>query len=212
MYGTDVYLDIKFLTRVKFNRMLRLMVTCSHGMDILMYFVTSKGNIVDVGFFRPHKSTRYIFEVMVSKKLIPHSTIVFLTHANGGFKANKVDVKLYELGNPIKIKIEENISEDGVDPGDEIELSIRGRPGAFIALAAYDQRFLQYTNHRIYIQYSYHDIFLNNIWYMFNSFHSHKSMDYYVLGVTEAGYFKRTTTLFNKGKLNVLKEQRVSQY
>ncbi|XP_050093895.1 uncharacterized protein LOC126576632 [Anopheles aquasalis] len=169
MEGTDMYLDVMFLTRVKFNRMMTLLVTCSHGMDRLMYFIISKGNIIDVGFFRPNQRTRYTFQILVSKKLIPESMLYLIASANGRVKLSRIRVMVNEFGNPIEIKIEENISEDGIDPGDEFELSIRGRPGAFIALIAYDRRFMQYMAQRRRI--SYHDIYHSDVWLMFSKFH-----------------------------------------
>ncbi|XP_050093891.1 uncharacterized protein LOC126576629 [Anopheles aquasalis] len=159
---SDIYLDIKLLARLKFNRMMRLMIACTHGMDVLVYFAISKGHVVDVGFFRPNQRTRYYVQILVSNKLIPRSKLVFLAYTNGVFRSNFLDVSVRELGNPIEIKIEENIGEDGVDPGDEFELSIRGRPGAFVALASYDQRLMQYRTRGL--KQKYHDIFLDDIW------------------------------------------------
>ncbi|XP_050093894.1 uncharacterized protein LOC126576631 [Anopheles aquasalis] len=161
--GSEVYVDVKQLTRVKFNRMLRLMVTCSHGMDILMYYIISKGSIVDIGFFRPNQRIRYTFQILVSKELTPVSMIYLIASANGKFATNYISFTVREFVNPIEIKIEENISDDGVDLGDEIELSIRGRPGSFVALAAYVHRFMQHSKH--------HDIFYTDVWYLFNKLH-----------------------------------------
>uniref|UniRef100_A0A8W7K2I2 Alpha-2-macroglobulin domain-containing protein n=1 Tax=Anopheles albimanus TaxID=7167 RepID=A0A8W7K2I2_ANOAL len=152
-------------TNVKFNRMLRLMVTCSHNMSILLFYVISKGNIAEFGCFRPNQMNRYTFQVLMSEKLIPRSKILVVTKVNQRMILDYVDVSINEFGNPLKINIEENISEDGVDPGDEIELSIRGRPGAFVALTAYDKRLLQHNSN--------HDILMDDIWKMFDEFHSH---------------------------------------
>ncbi|XP_035787191.1 CD109 antigen-like [Anopheles albimanus] len=161
--SADMYIEVKLLTRVKFNRMLRTMISCSHEMTNLLYYVISKGNIVDTGFFRPNHMNRYSFQVMVSARLIPRSRIVVATTVNNKTILSAVDIFINELGNPLEVNIEENISEDGVDPGDEIELAIRGRPGAFVALAAYDYRLQQHGKD--------HDIFLEDIWEMFNKFH-----------------------------------------
>ncbi|XP_035787212.1 CD109 antigen-like [Anopheles albimanus] len=132
-------------------------------MAILLYYVICKGNIVEAGFFRPNQMNRYPFQVLMSAKLLPLSKIVVTTIVNSKMIFNSVDLLINELGNPLEIKIEENISEDGVEPGDEIELAIRGRPGSFVALAAYDQRLLQYEKDR--------DIFLDDIWTMFAKFY-----------------------------------------
>ncbi|ETN64855.1 hypothetical protein AND_003391 [Anopheles darlingi] len=161
--ASDMYIEVKLLTRVKFNRMLRTMISCSHGMTNLLYYVISKGNIVDTGFHRPNHMNRYSFQVMVSARLIPRSRIVVATTVNNKTMLGAVDIFINELGNPLEVNIEENISEDGVDPGDEIELAIRGRSGAFVALTAYDYRLQQYNKD--------HDIFLDDIWNMFNAFH-----------------------------------------
>ncbi|XP_050089959.1 CD109 antigen-like [Anopheles aquasalis] len=161
--SADMYIEVKLLTRVKFNRMLRTMISCSHAMTNLLYYVISKGNIVDTGFYRPNQMYRYSFQVMVSARLIPRSRIVVATTVNNKTILGAVDIFINELGNPLEVNIEENISEDGVDPGDEIELAIRGRPGAFVALTAYDYRLQQHGKDN--------DVFLDDIWKMFNKFH-----------------------------------------
>ncbi|XP_049539541.1 uncharacterized protein LOC125953804 [Anopheles darlingi] len=172
----EMYLHVKFLTRVKFNRMLRIMVTCSHGMDILQYFIISKGNIVDVGIFRPNQMTKYPFQILVSQKLIPRSNIVLVAFVNGRPLTTGADVKVNDLGNNLEIKIEENIGEDGVDPGDEIELAIRGRPGSIVFLAAYDQGLKEYSYN--------HDIFLEDIWEMFYMYRPTRLIDFADIAAT----------------------------
>ncbi|XP_050093625.1 CD109 antigen-like [Anopheles aquasalis] len=162
--ASDMFIEVKLLTRVKFNRMVKLMVICSHRMTILLYYVICKGNIVDAGFFRPNRMNRYPFQVLMSSRLMPHSRIIVASIVNNKMILATVDVSVKELGNPLEMKIEENISEDGVDPGDEIELAIRGRPGSFVALTAYDQRLFQ--------QHKNHDIFLVDIWKNFIMFHN----------------------------------------
>ncbi|XP_035787194.1 CD109 antigen-like isoform X1 [Anopheles albimanus] len=160
---SNMFIEVKLLTRVKFNRIVKLMVSCSHGMSILLYYVICKDNIVDAGFFRPNQMNRYPFQVIMSTRLLPLSKLVVATILNNEIILDSVDLLINELGNPLEIEIEENISEDGVEPGDEIELAIRGRPGSFVALTAYDQRLQQCIEHN--------DIFHEDIWDMFKSFY-----------------------------------------
>ncbi|XP_049542531.1 uncharacterized protein LOC125955439 [Anopheles darlingi] len=152
----DKYIKVELLTRVKFNRMIRLLITCSDNMTILLYHVFTKGNIVEFGSFKPNQTNRYSFQLLMSDKLIPRSRIFVATIVRKSFICGDVELSINDFGNPLKINIEENISEDGVDPGDEIELGIRGRPGAFVALTAYDQRLLQHGKD--------HDILFADVW------------------------------------------------
>ncbi|XP_035777420.1 uncharacterized protein LOC118458749 isoform X1 [Anopheles albimanus] len=161
----DKFIKVELLTRVKFNRMIKLLVTCSHNMTILLYYVISKENVVGAGFFRPNQTNRYSFQLLMSEQLIPRSKIIIVTIVSKSLIFDDVDLSIDEFGNPLEIKIEENIGEDGVDPGDEIELGIRGRPGAFVALAAYDQRLMQ--QNQDVSQIFFHDISFANVWNMF---------------------------------------------
>ncbi|XP_035789680.1 uncharacterized protein LOC118465485 [Anopheles albimanus] len=124
--ASDMFFKVKLLTCVKFNRLIKLMVSCSLPMAILLYYVISKGNIVETEFFKPHQMSRYVFRILMNNEMFLDAITMCI---NG-------------LGSPLDIMIEEHIGKDGIDLGDEIELAIRGRPGAFVALTAYDQRFL----------------------------------------------------------------------
>ncbi|XP_035787203.1 CD109 antigen-like isoform X1 [Anopheles albimanus] len=177
----NMFIDVKLLTRVKFNRMIKLMVSCSHGMSILLYYVICKGTFIDAGFFRPNQMNRYPFQVLMSARLLPHSRIVVATVVNNKIILNDVDLFTIELENPVmtklEIKIEENISEDGVEPGDEIELAIRGRPGSFVGLTAHDRRLEQHVKD--------YDAFFEMFWERFTWFH--KTYDYRSKHLEEIG-------------------------
>ncbi|XP_035785736.1 CD109 antigen-like isoform X1 [Anopheles albimanus] len=215
----DKHIKVELLTRVKFNRMLRLLVTCSDNMTILLYYVVSNGILVEFGFFKPDQSNRYPFKIMMSDELIPRAKITVFTVVRDTLIHGDVELSINEFGNPVKtdnirlkkeshpfklliysnfqiilqleIKIEENIGEDGVDPGDEIELGIRGRPGAFVALTAYDQRLLQYSED--------HDILFTDIWKMVDTPYDRQSLFPYRF-INDLGIFVTDDTIKITGK------------
>ncbi|XP_049542529.1 uncharacterized protein LOC125955437 [Anopheles darlingi] len=154
---------------------------------LVTLLVEVEGNIVGAGFFRPNQMNRYPFKLLMSEKLIPRSKIFVATIVRKSFIYGDVELSINDFGNPLEIKIEENISEDGVDPGDEIELGIRGRPGAYVSLAAYDQRLMQQI-----VEYrGNHDIVFAEVWEMFDNYFDRSRYSYDKL--TDLGIFAVVT-------------------
>lgn len=75
---------------------------CSHGMDKLLFYIFSKGNLVQFGSFTANQMTRYPFEVLMSDKLIPRSKIIAYAIVNKTeVLVNFLDVSINDFGNPV---------------------------------------------------------------------------------------------------------------
>uniref|UniRef100_A0A4Y0BF53 Thioester-containing protein 1 n=1 Tax=Anopheles funestus TaxID=62324 RepID=A0A4Y0BF53_ANOFN len=140
--------------------MLRFVVTCSDGVKFFAYYVVSKGNIVDSGFIRTNQHTNHPLRFMAPEKMLPKAKIIIITVANKMMVHDVLDINFKELQNNFELSID----KQNVKPGEQIELRMSGRPGAYVGLAAYDKNLLNYNAN--------HDIFWEDVMQLFDGFHA----------------------------------------
>uniref|UniRef100_A0A182P1U7 TEP1-F n=1 Tax=Anopheles epiroticus TaxID=199890 RepID=A0A182P1U7_9DIPT len=131
----NAYIKLELLSPIKLNRQIHLMVTCNERMTFFVYYVVSKGNIIDSGFMRPSKTTKYPLKLNATEKMIPKAKIVVVTVVSQAMVYDIVDINFNEFRN----KFDVTISQEQVAPGQQIVLNISGPSGAYVALAAYDK-------------------------------------------------------------------------
>ncbi|XP_050079852.1 CD109 antigen-like [Anopheles maculipalpis] len=157
---TNAYIKLELKSSIKLNRFLRLMVTCNERMTFFVYYVVSKGNIIDSGFMRPNKQNKYPLQLNATEKMIPRAKIIVATVASRTVVYDFVDIDFEELRNNFDLSID----EQEIKPGRQIELRMSGRPGAYVGLAAYDKGLLYYNKN--------HDLFWEDIMQVFDEFHA----------------------------------------
>uniref|UniRef100_A0A4Y0BF69 TEP1-F n=1 Tax=Anopheles funestus TaxID=62324 RepID=A0A4Y0BF69_ANOFN len=157
---TDAYLKLELKSPIKLNRKLRLMVTCNERMTFFMYYVVSKGNIIESGFMRPNRQNKYPLELDATEKMIPKAKIIVATVAKQTVIYDFVDIDFEELRNNFELSVD----EQELKPGRQIGLRMSGRPGAYVGLAAYDKGLLYYNKN--------HDLFWKDAMQVFDGFHA----------------------------------------
>uniref|UniRef100_A0A182W9H7 TEP1-F n=1 Tax=Anopheles minimus TaxID=112268 RepID=A0A182W9H7_9DIPT len=153
---TDTYFKLKLTNPVKLNEMLQLTVRCNKQMTFFVYYVVSKGNIIDTGYISSRNQNDYILKA--TEKMLPKARIIVATVVNRIMVYDVVDIHFEELHNNFNMSIDEQI----VQPGQQVELRMTGRPGAYVGLAAYDKGLLYYN----------HDLFWEDFMQVFDGFHS----------------------------------------
>ncbi|XP_049293336.1 CD109 antigen-like isoform X3 [Anopheles funestus] len=157
---TDAYLKLELKSPIKLNRKLRLMVTCNERMTFFMYYIVSKGNIIDSGFMRPNRQNKYPLELDATEKMIPKAKIIVATVAKQTVIYDFVDIDFEELRNNFELRVD----EQELKSGEQIGVHISGRPGAYVGLAAYDKGLLYYNKN--------HDLFWEDAMQVFDGFHA----------------------------------------
>uniref|UniRef100_A0A4Y0BF04 TEP1-F n=1 Tax=Anopheles funestus TaxID=62324 RepID=A0A4Y0BF04_ANOFN len=157
---TDAYLKLELKSPIKLNRKLRLLVTCNKLMTFFMYYIVSKGNIIESGFMRPNRQNKYPLELDATETMIPKAKIIVATVAEQTVIYDFVDIDFEELHNNFELSID----KQNVRPGQQIELRMSGRPGAYVGLAAYDKSLLYYNAN--------HDIFWEDVMQLYDGFHA----------------------------------------
>ncbi|XP_058053822.1 thioester-containing protein 1 allele S3-like [Anopheles bellator] len=157
---TNSYIKLELKSPIKINQMLQFLVMCSERMTFFIYYVVSKGEIIDSGSFRPTRSTLYQFKLNATAQLVPRSKIIVASIANDVVIYDFVDIVFDEFHNNFDLRIDET----QVKPGEQIELTLKGPPRAYVGLASYDQGLLQYS--------AKHDIFRDDVWRVFDEFHA----------------------------------------
>ncbi|XP_053670624.1 thioester-containing protein 1 allele S3-like [Anopheles nili] len=175
---TDGYMKLELRSQVKLNNMLKIMVACNDQMAFFVYYVVSKGNIIDAGYVRLNRQRQYLLQVKAMESMIPKAKIIVATVTNRIVSYDSIDIDFQTLRNNFDLTLDEN----EVKPGNQIELRMSGRPGSYVALAAYDQSLLSYNNN--------HDVFWEDILQVFNGFHAIEPNEYDKLH--SMGLFGRT--------------------
>ncbi|XP_049540006.1 CD109 antigen-like [Anopheles darlingi] len=135
-------------------------ITCSDQLKFFVYYFVSKGNIVDSGYARPGKLSRYTLTLKATEKMMPKAKVVVATVTNNIVVFDYVDIEFHEFQNKIDIRIDES----QIRPGGQIGLIFNGLPKTYVALASYDESLLQHGKD--------HDIMRQNIWTIFDEFHA----------------------------------------
>uniref|UniRef100_A0A182MGD2 TEP1-F n=1 Tax=Anopheles culicifacies TaxID=139723 RepID=A0A182MGD2_9DIPT len=154
------YLKVELVSEVKLGRMLSLKVTCNKEMAFFVYYVVAKGNIVSTDFIQPKQATSYALQIAATDQMVPKAKIIVATVINDVILYDYIDVDFNELRNNFTLTIDKL----EVKPGEEIKLSMQGRPKAYVALAVYDKSLLQAGEE--------HDIFWEDILDVFHGFHA----------------------------------------
>ncbi|XP_053658713.1 thioester-containing protein 1 allele S3-like [Anopheles marshallii] len=163
---TNAYLKLELRSPVKLNRMLRLTVTCNERMTFFLYYVVTKGNIIDSGYMRPNKQNKYPLQLNATEKMIPKAKLIVATVASSVIVFDYADADFQDLRNNFNFKINKN----QLRSGEELQLNMNGRAGAYVALAAYDKSLLQFSTK--------HDIFWQDIVDIFSEFHTKRWNDF----------------------------------
>uniref|UniRef100_A0AAG5DMM7 TEP1-F n=1 Tax=Anopheles atroparvus TaxID=41427 RepID=A0AAG5DMM7_ANOAO len=158
---TDAYVKIEQKSIIKLNKFIKLSVTCTDKMTFIVYYVVSKRRIIDSGFMRPNKVTRFPLQINATSNMIPKSKIIVATLAKQTIVYDVIDIDFDELRNNYNMRIDET----EVKPGKQIQLDMIGRPGSYLALAAYDQSLLQHNFN------GNHDVFWESIMELYDGLH-----------------------------------------
>ncbi|XP_052895818.1 thioester-containing protein 1 allele S3-like [Anopheles moucheti] len=156
---TNAYLKLELKSPVKLNRMLRFTVTCNERMSFFVFYVVSKGNIIDSGYMRPNKQNRYSLNLNATENMIPKAKLIVATVASHIVVYDVVDISFEDFRNNFDLRID----EVEIKPGGQIELQMSGRPRAYVGLAAYDKALLYYNKK--------HDLFWEDVMREFDGFH-----------------------------------------
>ncbi|XP_053668198.1 thioester-containing protein 1 allele S3-like [Anopheles marshallii] len=94
---TNAYLKLELKSPVKLNRMLRLTITCNERMTFFLYYVVTKGNIIDSGYMRPNKQNKYPLQLNATEKMIPKAKLIVATVASSVIVFDYVDIDFTDL-------------------------------------------------------------------------------------------------------------------
>uniref|UniRef100_A0A182SZH6 TEP1-F n=1 Tax=Anopheles maculatus TaxID=74869 RepID=A0A182SZH6_9DIPT len=181
------FLKLELESEVKAGKVLKLKVTCNEEMSFFLFYVIAKGTIVSSGFIQPKRVTTYSLQIPATDEMVPRANIFVATVSKSVVLVDFVDVDFNDLRNNFNFKIDKT----SVQPGETLQLQMSGRPGAYVALAAYDKSLLQATSN--------HDIFWQDILDVFNGFHMFQQNEFDFF--QSMGLFARTMDhlQFNRG-------------
>ncbi|XP_049540005.1 CD109 antigen-like [Anopheles darlingi] len=174
-------IEIELKSPAQLNKMLKAVVKCSTRGGFFAYFVVAKGNIVESGSYSLGQVTRHSIQLNVTEPMVPKFKIIVASLSNNIIVYDYVDVVVKEFLNNFDIRIVADKS-DTFRPDNQIEFNLMGRPKAYVALASYDMSVLQHG--------SSHDIGLDDIWRIFEGFHTPELNKYDVF--QSMGLFVRT--------------------
>ncbi|XP_049293334.1 CD109 antigen-like [Anopheles funestus] len=177
------FLQMELKSEPKVGKMLDLKITCNEEMPFFLYYVVAKGDIVASGFIQLKQVTAYTLQIAAIDRMVPRAKIVVATVVKNVLLYDFLEVDYKEFLNNFNIKIDTK----QVKPGEQLQLNMKGRPGAYVALAAYDKSVLQFSTE--------HDIFWQDILDVFNGFHTHQRNEYDFF--QSMGLFARTMEYIN---------------
>uniref|UniRef100_A0A4Y0BED1 TEP1-F n=1 Tax=Anopheles funestus TaxID=62324 RepID=A0A4Y0BED1_ANOFN len=155
---TNAFIKLELNSPIKKNKLLQFWVTSNEQMTFFVYYVLSKGNIIDGGYISPNKQNKYPLRFKATEKMIPKAKVIVMTVLDETVLHDVLEINFDELQNKIKM----SINKQEVKPGQEIEILVSGRPGAYIGLAAYDKDVLDFNQN--------HDLFWKDIMRVYNGF------------------------------------------
>uniref|UniRef100_A0A182X471 Alpha-2-macroglobulin domain-containing protein n=1 Tax=Anopheles quadriannulatus TaxID=34691 RepID=A0A182X471_ANOQN len=91
-FVTNAYIKIELKSTIKLNKVMRFTVTSTERMTFFVYYVVSKGNIVDAGFMRPNRQKKYSLQLDATEKMIPKAKILVTTLVNRTMVNDIVDI------------------------------------------------------------------------------------------------------------------------
>ncbi|XP_049542538.1 CD109 antigen-like [Anopheles darlingi] len=156
------YISVALKSDVKRNEKLRVDISCSHPMTFFTYYVVSKGTIVEAKRIPVKEKPTHSMVLHVTDKLLPRSTVLFITMVNNTIVHDHAYIEYNEFANNFDLRM---MNEGAaVRPGGQIELNITAPKRAYVALTAYEKSFL--NHHGID-----HDIVFKDIQQIFDDFH-----------------------------------------
>uniref|UniRef100_A0A182NGI1 TEP1-F n=1 Tax=Anopheles dirus TaxID=7168 RepID=A0A182NGI1_9DIPT len=178
-----MYTNLPSSYNMKPTEPIDLEVTCNKRMSFFVYYVISKGKLIESSFVKIRiPSTKHrLTQIKASEKMFPKAKVVVVTVTKGDeFVWDSLDVDFSHLGNHFDIIVDENVFK----LGHETVIKLKGRPGSYVGLAAYDKSLLDISKH--------HDIFWKSIEEIFNRFHPIHANDADLFHST--GLFVRTNS------------------
>uniref|UniRef100_A0A182VVA5 TEP1-F n=1 Tax=Anopheles minimus TaxID=112268 RepID=A0A182VVA5_9DIPT len=107
--STNAYIKLELKSPIKLKQLLQFGVTCNNYMTFFVYYVVSKGNIIESSFINPHKQIKYPLRLIATKKMIPKVVWDYLDiefeELRGNIKHMYVSLAAYDerwLNNRIK--------------------------------------------------------------------------------------------------------------
>ncbi|XP_052901838.1 thioester-containing protein 1 allele S3-like [Anopheles moucheti] len=160
------FLKLELASEVKLGKSLDLTVTCNEEMAFFLYYVVTKGKIVSSGFIQPNAVTPYTLRIASTDDMMPRSKIFVATVVKNVVLYDVLEADFQDLLNNFDLKIDKT----KVRPGEELQLNMNGRGGAYVALAAYDKSLLQYGTT--------HDIVWSDVLEIFSEFYTKRTNDF----------------------------------
>ena len=77
------------------------MVTCTERTTFFVYYVVSKGNIIDAGFIRLNKEMTYHLQLSATEKMIPKAKILIATVVGRTVVYDCMDLDFQEFRNHV---------------------------------------------------------------------------------------------------------------
>uniref|UniRef100_A0A182NVA7 Alpha-2-macroglobulin domain-containing protein n=1 Tax=Anopheles dirus TaxID=7168 RepID=A0A182NVA7_9DIPT len=148
----NTFLNLKIKSDYSFRSTKRidLEVTSNNQIQFLAYYVVAREEIIQWDFVKMTKNTKqHIHYIHVSEKmLVPRAKIVVITVSqDSGFVWDSINMDFSPINNQLDMIVNEN------KPGHEVEVVLRGRPGSYVGLASYSQRFQEFAeNHAIFVE------------------------------------------------------------
>uniref|UniRef100_A0A6E8W2J7 TEP1-F n=1 Tax=Anopheles coluzzii TaxID=1518534 RepID=A0A6E8W2J7_ANOCL len=175
---TNAYIKLELKSSINLYKLMRFMVTCTERTTFFVYYVVSKGNIIDADFIKLNKEMTYHLQLNATEKMIPKAKILIATVVGRTVVYDCMDLDFQEFRNNFDLSIDEY----KIKPGRQIELSMSGRPGAYVGLAAYDKALLLFNQN--------HDLFWEDFLKVFDGFHSYDTNEFDLFHTM--GLFART--------------------
>uniref|UniRef100_A0A4Y0BER6 TEP1-F n=1 Tax=Anopheles funestus TaxID=62324 RepID=A0A4Y0BER6_ANOFN len=175
---TNAFIKLELKSPIHLHSVLQFLVTCSDRAEFFVYYIVSKGNIIDSGFLRMQNPNKYVLQLNATEMMLPKAKVIVATVVNRTLVYDFLDMDFIGLRNSFELSID----KQHVKPGEQIELRMSGRPGAYVGLAAYDKSLL-YCNAN-------HDIFWEDVMQLFEGIHAIEENEFDMFHST--GLFLRT--------------------
>ncbi|ETN59728.1 thioester-containing protein [Anopheles darlingi] len=162
-YGGEAMLKVAMETPLKLHHDISLLVTCSKGTTFYLYYVLSRGSIIDSGYVPLGKGlVSHRLQLKPSDRMLPKSTVIVATivTASQVVLYDFVELDYQALRNNFTMKLDKTV----LKPGQELRLRMTGLAGSYVALAAYDKSLLQFGQQ--------HDLFWKDALAVLAGFHA----------------------------------------
>uniref|UniRef100_A0A4Y0BF39 TEP1-F n=1 Tax=Anopheles funestus TaxID=62324 RepID=A0A4Y0BF39_ANOFN len=157
---TNAFIKLELKSPIHLHSVLQFLVTCSDRAEFFVYYIVSKGNIIDSGFLRMQNPNKYVLQLNATEMMLPKAKVIVATVVNRTLVYDFLDMDFVGLRNSFELSID----KQHVKPGEQIKLRMSGRPGAYVGLAAYDKSLLNYNAN--------HDIFWEDVMQLLEGFHA----------------------------------------